>query len=288
MGTRFGGLKQLAPVGPNGETLLEYSVYDAAHAGFGQAVIVIKSTFERQFCDQVLPRLSRLIAADYVVQDKDPIPGEGGAPGQRVWGTAPAVLVAGRKIDRPFSVINADDFYGRAAFTAAGDALRRRWQSRNGSYFLVGYDLGATLSPNGPVSRGVCDLDGRMLTAIVEHTRLVNGDGHAESLASEPRQIFDLETPVSMNFWGFTPDLFASLRPLLDAFVDESGDDPKREFRLPDAVHRLILAGTAEVEVIPAGAEWFGMTYQADHDHARRRIEALVDAGVYPARLADG
>ena len=286
MGSRFGGLKQIVPVGPHGETLLEYAVYDAARTGFGKAVIVIKSTFEQVFCEQVLPRLASHIDVDYTLQDKIPVVDKIDLSRGCLWGTGHAVLTVSEKINEPFVVINADDYYGLNAFSAAYDALQERWRSRNGLFFLVSYHLGATLSPNGPVSRGICELDGSKLTGLVEHMRLARIKGLAESdRKAGTRATYCLTTPVSMNFWGFTPDIFDYLCPLLESFIRECKHDPDQEFRLPDAVHQLVSTGRAEVEVIPAGKEWFGITYQADHDHVCRRIKRLIDVGTYPERL---
>lgn len=280
MGSRFGGLKQILPVGPSGETLLEYAIYDAGNAGFGKVVIVIKSTFERVFCERILPRLSGRTDVHYVLQDRAEICRED------LWGTGCAILAVEERIDESFAVINADDYYGHNVFIPAYDALQERRHSRNGSFFLVSYELGATLSPNGPVSRGICTLDGSRLVSVIEHTRLELKNGRAESVTSagEP-ETFDLATPVSMNFWGFTPDLFDRLRSVLDSFVRDRDNHPDREFRLPDAVCQLVSAGSANVEVIPAGEKWFGITYQADQYEVSRQITKLVDAGTYPNNL---
>ena len=252
-------------------------------AGMGSR-FVIKSTFEQAFRERVLPRVSAHIATDYVLQDRDPVAGDGNGLPEGTWGTAHAVLVAGRKIDRPFAVINADDYYGRNAFGAARDALREQRQSA--SFCLISYALGDTLSPNGPVSRAICEIDGDRLLRLTEHTHVERRNDKARSAGSEPPETFDLATPVSMNFWGFTPDLLPKLDRLFRSFIRDNADDPQQEFRLPDAVHELLRAGDADVQGIPAGRDWFGMTYKADHEHARRRIEALIDAGSYPARLS--
>jgi len=286
MGSRFGGLKQIVPVGPRGETLLEYAIYDAARAGFGKAVVVIKSTFEQVFCEQVLPRLRGHIEVHFALQDKTPVVDEIDLTRNRLWGTGHAVLVAGQKIEEPFVVINADDYYGRNAFTAAHDAFQQRWQTGNASFFLVSYELGTTLSPHGPVSRAICELDGGKLTGLVEHTRLERNEGRVESSGEgEQPTTFGLATPVSMNFWGFSPELFRHLRPLLESFVREYANSPDQEFRLSDAVHQLVSTGVAEVDVLPEGKAWFGITYQADHDDVCRRIARLVNAGAYPEPL---
>lgn len=195
-------------------------------------------------------------------------------------------MVAEKSIDVPFVVLNADDHYGHEAFSAAYGALELRWQSRKGSYLLVSYELGTTLSPRGPVSRGICEMEGRKLTALTEYTHLQRNNGQAESLdQAAATTAFSLATPVSMNFWGFTPDLFSRLRPLLAKFARESSGKPDREFYLPDAIGKLVQIGNADVEVIPAGSEWFGMTYQSDHDVVCERIAGLIDAGVYPRQL---
>ena len=286
MGSRFGGLKQLAPVGPGGESLLEYSLYDAERAGFTHAVIVIRSTFEHEFRDELLPRVSSGLSVSYTLPDRTPVLDDAAGLENGLWGTAHALLTAGDNIDGPFAVVNADDFYGRSAFAAARDALRER-RGRRGPYVLISYPLGSTLSPNGPVSRGICKLDGDRLKSVVEHTKLERGDGAAVSVGGAGNAgRFDLDTPVSMNFWGFTPDLLDKLVPLMEAFAESAAVRPGAELRLPDTIQYLLDSGRAAVDVIPAGEQWFGMTYEADLDDARRSILSLVDGGHYPRRLS--
>jgi len=284
LGSRFGGLKQIAPVGPDGETLMEYSVFDAARAGFARVVFVITSAIEQDFRRRLPARLGSVIDVTCARQDESVVAGQSSADAGRLWGTAHAVLSAEPCIDAPFAVINADDFYGRAAFQAAATALHRRAVPASGSYFVVGYPLGKTLSANGPVSRAVCRIEEGRLAGLVEYTRLraraaeVWNDG-------EPPETFSPATPVSMNFWGFAPDVFARLRPMLSDFVRDYAGVPGKELYLPEAVGRLIASGDADVAVLPAGSDWFGMTYDADLAHVRQRIGALVDAGLYPRSL---
>ena len=281
MGSRFGGLKQLAPVGPNGEALLEYSLHDARLAGFSRALIVIRSSFEDTFRDEVLPRLAERMPVTYALQDTTNIFEREGTLPDGLWGTGHATLVAGRQIDGPFAVVNADDFYGRSAYVAAA---RRLAELDGDRHVLVSYAVGDTLSPNGPVSRGICELDDTNLVSIVEHTELERDDDHVVS-HTHPSDRFELDAPVSMNFWGFTPDVLERLQPLMEAFAHDPSTVPGSEFRLPDAIGELLESGTVSVEVLPEGSTWFGITYSADLDAARRSLAALIEAGSYPERL---
>ena len=284
MGSRFGGLKQLAPVGPGGEALLEYSLHDAKLAGFCRAVIVIRSAFEETFRNDVLAKLSERMDVSYVVQDTTPLFEDAGLLPKGLWGTAHAVLVAGRQLVEPFAVVNADDFYGRAAYVAAAKRLNQLSSGEGGRYVLVSYALGNTLSSNGPVSRGICELDGTNLTSIVEHTQLEREDNEAVSHEQQGER-FGLDTPVSMNFWGFTPDVLERLLPLLEAFARDEATTPGSEWRLPDAVGELLCDGAVDVEVLPAGEAWFGITYAADLDEARLTLQRLIEEGRYPEQL---
>ena len=280
LGSRFGGLKQLAPVGPHGETLLEYSIYDAARAGFGKAVIVIAAAFESAFREQVQPRLATIVDVEYVLQDDTGIGGH--PPG--LYGTAHAVLAAAPVVDGVFAVINADDFYGRAAYDAAHARLGDTQPHTRDTCFVIGYELGKTLSPAGPVSRAVIELDGARLTGLSEHPRIVKQGTHAASdVGGGQTETFSFDTPVSMNFWGFPPTLFDALLPLFHTFMGEEQRRPDAEFRLPDAVLALVRAGAASVIVERAGNEWFGMTYREDHDRTRQAIRQRIEAGEYPS-----
>jgi dTDP-glucose pyrophosphorylase len=281
MGSRFGGLKQLAPVGPNGEALLEYSLHDAKLAGFSRALIVIRESFEATFRDEVLPRLAERMPVSYALQDTTNVFERAGTLPGGLWGTGHAVLVAGRQIEGTFAVVNADDFYGRSAYVAAAERLG---ELDGGRYVLVSYAVGDTLSPNGPVSRGICELDGVNLRSIVEHTKLERDNGGVIS-HTHSSQRFSLETPVSMNFWGFTPDVLDRLKPLMEAFALDASTAPGSELRLPDAVGELLSSGEVSVEVLPAGKTWFGMTYSADLDAARQSLARLIEEGSYPEQL---
>ena len=281
MGSRFGGLKQLAPVGPNGEALLEYSLHDAKLAGFSRALIVIRESFEDTFRDEVLPKLAERMPVSYALQDTTNVFEREGTLPDGLWGTGHATLVAGQQIDGPFAVVNADDFYGRSAYVAAAERLS---QLEGGRHLLVSYAAGDTLSPNGPVSRGICELNGANLVSVVEHTELERDDGHVIS-HTHPEEQFGLDVPVSMNFWGFTPDVLEHLKPLMEAFASRPSTAPGSEFRLPDAIGELLQSGAVSVEVLPAGRNWFGITYSADLDAARRSLAALIEAGSYPEQL---
>ncbi|HEX9670107.1 MAG TPA: NTP transferase domain-containing protein [Thermoanaerobaculia bacterium] len=275
MGSRFGGAKQVAPVGPGGELVLDYSVWDAARAGVERVVFVLRRDMEEEFHAFHGSRYAGRLDVAYAFQELD---------GRRKpWGTAHAVLAARPRIGGPFMVVNADDFYGAEAFTRMADFLRRE----SGDYAMVGYELGKTLSPHGRVARGVCAVnpDGT-LRAVVEHTAIEPAEGGARAVEPGGGEVrFTGREPVSMNFWGFRPDLFPRLEERFARFLAERGDDPEAELYIPSVVDELIRAGQARVRVLPSSDRWFGMTYPEDRDEVVARIRELVARGDYPEEL---
>jgi NDP-sugar pyrophosphorylase family protein len=277
MGSRYGGLKQIDPVGPSGETLLDYAVFDAIRAGFARAVFVIRRDFEDAFRSSVTAKYSGRIAFDLVFQSEGDVPAGCAVPRARgrPWGTGHAVWCARAALGGPFAAINADDFYGAGSFLRLAAFLGAAQGAR---FALVGFRLADTLPEAGAVSRGVCRAEGGALVAIAEE--------HAVSRADVgPGRRFSGTETVSMNCWGFTPAVFAGLESGLRAFLAAGASDPRAEFYLPVAVSGLIAAGLATAEVLPGGDAWFGITNREDRARAAAAIGALVRGGAYPARL---
>lgn len=285
IGSRFGGVKQVQPVGPGGELIIEYSVFDALRAGFGRVVFVIRRDIEADFRAAIGRRLESRVEVKYVFQDLD---AEARALPVRTkpWGTGHAVLAARGVINGPFAAINADDFYGAAAFTALTNHFRAP-AGGAGQCAMVGYPLSDTLSDHGTVSRGVCATDARgRLERIVEITRIEktaagpqyrDGAGQVQALAPA--------TMVSMNFWGLVPAVFPKLEEQFASFLLRSGADASAEFFLPTALDALIARGALEVAVLPASGNWFGLTYREDIVAARSAIARLTAEGAYPSPL---
>jgi NDP-sugar pyrophosphorylase family protein len=277
LGSRYGGLKQIDPVGPSGETLLDYAVFDAIRAGFGRAVFVVRREFEDAFRSSVAAKYSGRIAFDCVLQSTDDVPGGFAVPAGRTrpWGTGHAVWSARAALAGPFAAINADDFYGADSFSRLAQFLGR---ADGAAFALVGFRLAHTLSEGGTVSRGVCREKGGRLASITEE----HGIGPADV---GPGRRFSGEEIVSMNCWGFTPAVFPGLESGLREFLAAKAADPGAEFYLPVAVSGLVSGGAASVEVLPGGADWFGITHREDRARVAAAIGALVRRGVYPARL---
>lgn len=288
MGSRYGGLKQLDGLGPNGETIMDYSIFDAIRGGFGKVVFVIRKDFEADFREKVLNKYINHIPVELVFQSPDKLPEGFTCPADRVkpWGTNHAVMMGRCAINEPFSVINADDFYGRDSFAVLG-----RWltevEGKNNQYCMVGYRVGNTLSESGSVSRGVCSMDeNRMLTDVVERTKIERIDGTVKYLDENEQWVaIEDNTPVSMNMWGFTPDYFAHSEEAFVEFLNENIGNLKSEFYIPTVVNKLIKRGQSTVEVLDTTASWFGVTYAEDRPSVVDKIKALVDAGEYPAKL---
>lgn len=291
MGSRYGGLKQLDGLGPNGETIMDYSIYDAIQAGFGKIVFVIRRDFEEQFREQVLSKYEGHIPAELVFQSLDALPEGFSVPEgrEKPWGTNHAVLMAKDVIKEPFSVINCDDFYNRDAFKVIGKFLSELPEGSKNKYAMVGFRVGNTLSENGTVARGICSKDAEgNLTTVVERTEImrVNGpvcykDENGEWVAVEDN------TPVSMNMWGFTPDYFEHSEEYFKEFLADPKNisNLKAEFFIPLMVNKLINEKTSTVQVLDTTSKWFGVTYAADRQDTVDRIQKLIDEGVYPSKL---
>lgn len=288
MGSRYGGLKQLDGLGPGGETIMDYSIYDAIRGGFGKVVFVIRKDFEADFREKVLNKYINHIPVELVFQSPDKLPEGFTCPADRVkpWGTNHAVMMGKCAINEPFAVINADDFYGRDSFAVIGRWLSEM-EGKTDSYCMVGYRVGNTLSESGSVSRGVCSMDEhRMLTDVVERTKIERIDGVVKYCDENDQWVaIDDNTPVSMNMWGFTPDYFEHSDAAFVEFLNENIGNLKSEFYIPWVVNNLIKRGVSTVEVLDTTATWFGVTYAEDRPSVVAKIQALVDAGEYPAKL---
>jgi len=285
MGSRYGGLKQIDPVGPSGETVLDYAVFDAARAGFGRVVFVIRRDFEELFRAKIGARYAGRIAVDYVFQSFDALPGGFAPPAgrEKPWGTGLAVWCAREAVRENFAVINADDFYGADSFAQLAKFLSEtRHTSQVTPHFaMIGFKLANTLSEHGAVSRGVCaaGADGT-LRSIVEETGITPAD-----VGAGAGRKFSGGELVSMNCWGFTPALFAELEALFAGFLSARGGDAKAEFYLPAAVSAMIAGGQATVRVLPTESAWFGVTYREDKPRVQAAITELVRRGVYSEKL---
>ena len=305
MGSRYGGLKQVDPVGPSGEAILDYSVFDAHRAGFGKVVFIIRKDIEEVFRSQVGAKYEGLLPVDYAFQDINDLPAPYTVPEGRTkpWGTAHAIRAARHAVHEPFAAINADDFYGRDAFARLADFLGRAdaqervppadvgradAQERVPPRFaMVGYKLDLTLSDHGSVARGICQVtpEGK-LSGVTEMTKLVRTPGGAENREdpAAPVKLTGAER-VSMNLWGFTPALFDALEERFPAWLARRGAEEKSEWYIPFVVDEMIHEGAASVEVLPTESAWFGVTYREDKPLVTDAIRALVDAGEYPASL---
>lgn len=288
MGSRYGGLKQLDGLGPNGETIMDYSVYDAVRAGFGKVVFVIRKSFEEDFRNIVLKKYEELIPTEVVFQELTDVPAGISYNPERSkpWGTNHAVMMGKDVIKEPFAVINADDFYGKESFQVMADFLKSVEGKKN-QYSMLGYRVGNTLSESGSVARGVCEVDGDgNLTNVVERTSIVRKD---EKIVFTDEDGKDVElqenTPVSMNFWGLTPDYFQYSEEQFIDFLKEKGQELKSEFFIPLVVNNLIVNNVASCKVLDTPAQWFGVTYAADREAVVNKIQKLIDAGEYPSKL---
>ena len=287
MGSRYGGLKQIDPMGPSGETILDYSVFDAIRAGFGKVVFVIRPDFERDFRERVMTRFAGRIATDCVHQTLDMVPAGFTVPEGRTkpWGTTHAVLCSRDCVHEPFAMINADDFYGRDSFAVLGRRLASL-PVDSAAYCMVGFTLSNTLSESGTVARGVCRTDARgFLTDIRELLQVRRTAAGAEDSGGEGVTVLTGREPVSMNMWGFTPHVFPQLESSFRAFLAAHGSEPKSECYIPMTVGDLVKAGRATCEVLGTTSAWFGATYSEDKPIVQRSIRALVDSGEYPPSL---
>ena len=290
MGSRYGGLKQVDPVGPSGEAILDYSVFDAHRAGFGKVVFIIRKDIEQVFREQVGSKYEGLLPVEYAFQDINDLPAPYVVPEGRTkpWGTAHAIRAARNVVHEPFAAINADDFYGRDAFAKLAAFLTRpQPETSTLPFAMVGYKLSLTLSENGSVARGICTLDDAgHLTKVVEHTKLVKSStgAHDEDPAAELKD-FTGDERVSMNLWGFTPALFDALEARFPTWLAANATREKSEWYIPFVVDEMIHEGKATVDVLPTDSCWFGVTYREDKPFVTGEIRKLVDAGEYPVAL---
>lgn len=285
MGSRYGGLKQIDPVGPNGETIIDYSIYDALRGGFGKLVFVIRHDIEAQFKEIVGARFEKRIPVEYVFQELTTLPpGFTVPPGRtKPWGTTQAILMAAEVVREPFAAINADDFYGAQSF----QLLAQQLSSGSPDYAMVGFILRNTLSDFGSVARGVCQVgDDGLLQTVTELTKIERAGNGAQN-TNPTGQVTRLtgDEAVSMNMWGFTPAIFPQLQTHFTAFLKKSGQELKAESYIPSVVNELIVAGQARVKVLRTHDSWFGVTYREDRPRVVESIRQLIARGDYPEAL---
>ena len=292
IGSRFGGgIKQLAPVGPNGEIIMDYSIYDAMEAGFDKVVFVIRIDLEKDFKEVIGNRIEKIVEVAYAYQEVTDIPAnykEVYAERTKPWGTGQAILCCKDVVNEPFLVINADDYYGKQAYVEAYNHLVSAQNKTDKLQIsMVGFVLGNTLSENGGVTRGVCKVDeNQMLTDIVETKNIVKTEEGAAIRNEDGDVKIDINSPVSMNMWGLLPEFFEVLEAGFEEFLKACESDyMKSEYLLPTIVGELLSNGEAEVTVLQSKDKWFGVTYKEDKDAVMASVRALVDAGVYPERL---
>lgn len=292
MGSRYGGLKQIDPVGPQGEAILDYSLYDAYEAGFRTAVIIIKEAIREEFMATVGKRLEKApLELRYVYQELDKLPQGYSVPEGRTkpWGTSHAVLCAAQAIDgAPFAVLNADDYYGKDAFRVMYEFLSTHQDDKYYRYAMVGYELGNTVTDHGSVARGVCVSDeGGYLRDITERTKIVKYPGGIHYSEDEGETWTELphSTPVSMNFWGYTQSFLGEIASRFPAFLDSVGESGnlKAEFFLPATVSQLLNEGKAKIRILPSADKWYGVTYAADKPVVVAALKQLTQEGLYPA-----
>jgi len=287
MGSRYGGLKQIDPVGPGGERIIDYSLYDAIRAGFGKVVFIIRRDIEKDFRETMEPGFAGRIPVEYVFQDTESIPRGFRVPESRrkPWGTGHAVLCCRDVVGEPFGVINADDFYGRDAFARLADGLAA-CANVPSTYMLVGYKLINTLSPHGSVSRGICEVaENGMLRGIHEKTKIIIDQGSVVSVEEGGRLPLAPDAVASMNMWGFTPGVFDDLESAFSSFLRQRGEDVASEFFIPSAVDAMLSSGKAKVNVARTTSCWMGLTYPDDRDAVRKGVASLIEAGEYPRSL---
>lgn len=292
VGSRFGGLKQIEPVGPSGEIILDYSVFDAIRAGFGRVVFVIRKAMADDFKAVVDAHIPARVAVEYVFQELEDLPAGFAVPANRTkpWGTGHAVLRCSAVVKEPFAVINADDFYGRESYAIAARALERL-SPQDTSFLMIGFRLANTLSEHGHVTRAICETDSdNMLVAAAERMKIEKKLDGGARFEDEPGGWVNLEgnEVVSMNMFGFTPAFFGLLEEMFPAFLRDAADKPGSEFLLPTIVHELIRGRDATMRVLETPEKWFGVTYREDASSVARGIRELVDKGVYPSPLWGG
>jgi len=288
MGSRYGSLKQIDRFGPSGETIVEYSIYDALRAGFGKIVLVIRQNFAEDFREIVLDRAMKKADISFVFQELENLPAGFSLPTDRVkpWGTGHAVLMAANAVNTPFAVVNADDFYGARSYGIIADFLSRPQSGDMEEYCLVDYRLDNTLSESGFVSRGICSVNkDNYLTDITEHKK-ISREGNAISSVTESGKIaLTGKERVSMNLMGFLPSMFTHLQQQFAGFLTANSGNKDAEFYLPSAMNAVIKTGKARVKVLPTMEKWFGVTYREDREMVTNSLKALTDQGVYPTSL---
>jgi choline kinase len=286
MGSRYGGLKQLDKLGPSGETIMDYSIYDALRAGFGKVVFVIRKSFEKDFREIYVDKLHGKMEVELVFQELDNLPVGITCSEERVkpWGTGHAILVAKDAVKEPFAVINADDFYGAEAYESMFAFLTS--EIATDKYAMCGYELNKTLSDFGKVSRGVCKMDEEdYLLGVTERIGIAKENGHISYLMNDQKFPLNENDTVSMNFWGFSPSLFAHLEEKFTAFALANADNPKAEFYIPFVIDDLMKEGKVKTKVLHSDAEWFGVTYQEDRPTTIEKLNQLVVKGKYPSKI---
>lgn len=287
MGSRYGGLKQIDAFGPQGEAIIEYSIFDAIRAGFGKVVFIIRQSIEKDFKTFVGSKFEGKIPVEYAFQELDVLPEGFSVPEgrEKPWGTAHAMMMAKDCVNEPFAIINADDFYGADAYQVMSDYLSKL-ENDSTAYSLLGYYVKNTLSENGSVSRGVCELDeNNLLTSITERTKIFPTK---EAIVFEEDGVetpLSPEAPVSMNFMGFAPSVFDLLEQKFISFLEKDINTPKSEFFIPLALSEFVEEGIASVEVLETSAKWFGVTYKEDKEAAQSQLAALIETGAYPNSL---
>ena len=280
MGSRYGGLKQLDQVGPNGETIIDYSVYDAIKAGFTKVVFIIRKDFEDQFKSQITEKYSEKIDIAFAFQNLDDLPDSFLCPDgrEKPWGTGHAILSAKELIDAPFVVINGDDFYGQESFNVIAD-----YYNNGGNQFsMVAFRLDKTLSSHGAVTRGVCDIKSKKLISVIETEDIEKKE---KKILSNRDITFKGSEPVSMNMWGFLPSLFNYLSKGFIEFLNAEGNELKSEYLIPSVINNLIQNKLEEIHVLRSNASWFGVTYKQDKPEVKRKINELINSEIYPSHL---
>ena len=280
MGSRYGGLKQLDSVGPNGETIIDYSVYDAIRAGFNKVVFIIRRDFEKEFKSQITNKYEGSIQVEFAFQELNNLPDGFDCPAdrQKPWGPGHAILSAADLIQEPFVVINGDDFYGLESYQIVSDY----YKNEGDMFTMVAYELGNTLSEFGGVTRGLCTLENDLLSTVIETSNLERSEN---GVSSDRNLELDGSEPVSMNVWGFTPDLFPYLKSMFNDFLKLEGKELKSEFFIPSVVNNLIQSNIKDVKVLRTGSSWFGVTYKEDKPHVVNKIKSLINNDEYPLHL---
>ena len=280
MGSRYGGLKQLDSVGPNGETIIDYSVYDAIRAGFNKVVFVIREEFHKEFRSLITDKYAGEVQVEFAFQELDNLPNGFFCPvgREKPWGTGHAILTTKDLIQEPFVAINGDDFYGLESFKVVAEY----YQNGGADFSMVAFQLDNTLSDFGSVTRGLCTLDGDKLDTVIETDGLqMSSDG----MKSDRKIVLSGKEPVSMNVWGFTPDLFFYLESMFIEFLEKEGKELKSEYLIPSVVNTLIQSGQKSVQTLHSSAKWFGVTYKEDKPYVTEQIKKLIDNGNYPNKL---